>query len=318
MHTEFIIKIIDKQYAANMERNLFYEAEKGYSNLEPAEETLEFILDNRYELGEFLKEIIEADNCESLSDYMADRTCEIFIGINQFLDFNNSEKSGLKEIYVELIKDIYMLCGKVSVAVGDIHGVFKKHTLRMIVYLQKTNGVEIFEKYRKEKKFQEVVCRNYSDAFQTTLLGLSLENMIEPVLDIGCGKNAELLDFLRRAGIRAEGIDRVKGKKENYFASNWFDVELVPNFWGTIISHMAFSNHFWHHHLRSDGEMLSYSLKYHEILKALKPGGLFIYAPGLPFIEKDLNNKYFSIKRKPIEGISDPDGRFYVSIIKRL
>lgn len=317
MLTESIMEMIETQYAANMQKNFFYKPENGIISLEPAKETIESILYKKDELAEFLYRSLETDNFNALSKYMTDRTCAIFIDINQFLDFDNMKMNGLKEIYREFMEDILILCRKNSPTAEDVSEIFKKHTLRLTDYLHETNGIEIFERYRREKLLQEVVCRNYSDAFQTALLDLKFENIMEPVLDLGCGERAELINYLRKAGIRAEGIDRVKGKREDYFASNWFDVVLEPESWGTIISHMAFSNHFWHHHLRSDGEMQRYSLKYHEILRSLKPGGLFIYAPGLPFIEKDLNIKDYSIQKKQIEGIFDPDGRFYVSIIKK-
>jgi hypothetical protein len=51
---------------------------------------------------------------------------------------------------------------------------------------------------------------------------------------------------------------------------------------------MAFSNHFIHHNLRADGDFEIYAKKYMEILKSLKLGGRFIYAPSLSFMEEIL------------------------------
>lgn len=120
------------------------------------------------------------------------------------------------------------------------------------------------------------------------ILTIRVSSIKQPFLDVGCGQQARLVHFLRKNGIEAYGIDR-NAQNVNYLQkANWLDYSFKPNTWGTIVSHMAFSNHFMHHHLRADGRYGVYAKKYMEMLKSLKLGGCFIYAPTLPFMEKIL------------------------------
>ena len=94
-------------------------------------------------------------------------------------------------------------------------------------------------------------------------------------------------------------MDRNLEKTSNFlFQINWLESTFPSNTWGTVISHMAFSNHFTHHHLKTDGKFEAYARKYMEILNALKVGGSFIYTPGLSFIEELLiaSNDSFAVE----------------------
>jgi len=82
--------------------------------------------------------------------------------------------------------------------------------------------------------------------------------------------------------------------------------------WGTIVSNLGFSNHFLHHNSREDGNHIGYGKTYMNILKSLKAGGCFHYAPDLSFIEKYLDNKQFDLRKYDIN-----EYHFRTSIIKR-
>lgn len=124
----------------------------------------------------------------------------------------------------------------------------------------------------------EVVCSEYSPGLQLRVLGLGLEEVRGPVLDVGCGERRGLVSELRGRGISAEGIDRVHG-------DDWLRYAYGIDRWGTVVSHHGFSLHFLHHHLRPGAMALSYARVYMDILRSLRVGGVFAYAPGLPFIE---------------------------------
>ncbi len=119
------------------------------------------------------------------------------------------------------------------------------------------------------------------------IAGLPLK---EPILDIGCGKDANLVRLLRMNGFQAYGMDRSVETTEYTTKANWFEFSLRPNDWGTVFSHMAFSNHFGHHLLRKDGDYRAYMLKFIEILQSLKVGGTFIFSPPIPFLEEAMEN----------------------------
>ncbi|MGC4070481.1 MAG: hypothetical protein QM784_38615 [Polyangiaceae bacterium] len=83
-------------------------------------------------------------------------------------------------------------------------------------------------------------------------------------------------------------------------AKDWFDVRFEPSSLGTVVSHLAFSLHFLHHHWHSGERAYEYARKYMELLHALVPGGRLVYAPGLPFIEEMLDTGTFNVERREL------------------
>ena len=80
-----------------------------------------------------------------------------------------------------------------------------------------------------------------------------------------------------------------------------FRSRLEPGHWGTIISQMAFSNHFVNHLARANGRPQLYAGRMMEILNSLQPQGSFHYAPGLPFLECFLPQAKYKVERRRIE-----------------
>ncbi len=148
--------------------------------------------------------------------------------------------------------------------------------------------------------FAEPACAEYSPALQLEVLGLRPDELLEPVLDLGCGRSAALVRHLVAAGIDAQGLDLDVEDDGIVRPGDWLDTPLTPGHWGTVISHMAFSNHFLHHHLRPEGEAERYARRMLAILGALRRGGRFVYAPGLPFLEDVLPSGAFSVLRLPV------------------
>jgi hypothetical protein len=137
---------------------------------------------------------------------------------------------------------------------------------------------------------------------QLSVLGLRLEQMMQPILDIGCGQDARLVTALNALGKQAYGIDRMVQKGRFLDRVDWFEYPIRANHWGTIIAHMSFSTHFLHHHMRQDGHPEQYARYYMEILRALKIGGSFAYTPGLPFIESLLPQTQYAVHQYAIRG----------------
>jgi hypothetical protein len=149
---------------------------------------------------------------------------------------------------------------------------------------------------------QEPVCSTYSADLQLSLLGLDVDQMIQPILDIGCGQDARLVTALRAVGKEAYGIDRMAQESEWIMRGDWFDVSPQTHQWGTVIAHMSFSTHFLHHHLRQESHPEQYAQYYMSILRALKVGGCFAYTPGLPFIESLLPRDRYQVYTQAIRG----------------
>ncbi|WP_161605068.1 hypothetical protein [Brevibacillus massiliensis] len=146
----------------------------------------------------------------------------------------------------------------------------------------------------------EIPCHEYTPELQIRLLGIELSQLQEPILNIGAGKEGKLVRFLRENGCEAYGIDKFCETDGYMHRADWLSFSFEANTWGTVISHMAFSNHFRHHHLRRDGQPRQYAEKYMEILHSIKHAGSFYYAPGLPFIEDLLPAEQFAVRRTPV------------------
>ncbi|MGJ7524488.1 methyltransferase domain-containing protein [Variovorax sp. GB1P17] len=148
------------------------------------------------------------------------------------------------------------------------------------------------------------VCSEYRAELQLKVLGIDVRQLAEPILDLGCGEGAHLVRHLRALGLDARGIDRLAAPDHAVWQGDWLDADapLQPQSWSTVISHMAFSNHFHHQHLRRDGSAATYAARYMKVLEALRPGGRFFYAPSLPFFEALLPQQRYRVARRPVVG----------------
>ena len=144
------------------------------------------------------------------------------------------------------------------------------------------------------------VCLEYSPELQLRVLHADVDELLEPILDLGCGKHAALVRFLRERGKEAFGIDRTAPRRRFVVRADWLDWPLEPGRWGSVISHQGLSTHFLHQHLRPDGRPDRHARRYMDVLHALKPGGSFRYAPGLPFIEELLPRDEYDVERFPV------------------
>jgi len=215
------------------------------------------------------------------------KSLEAFYKLNQYYYFSNGDKEKLKTIYTNLFQ--YLKDN------NDLSMYEEKHYNYLRKYLAETNPFAPKLYADKNEILQDVVCEEYNALLQLDLLHIDLDSIEEPVLDIGCGKNGELVKFLRKSGIEAFGFDRSMSDTAYCKNSDWFDFKFEKVKWGTIISNLGFSNHFNHHHFRSDGNYIEYAQTYMQVLHSLKLGGTFHYAPGLPFVEKFLDKKKFDI-----------------------
>ncbi|HPM76191.1 MAG TPA: class I SAM-dependent methyltransferase [bacterium] len=147
--------------------------------------------------------------------------------------------------------------------------------------LVETNGSAAFV-------YSEPVCSRYTPELQLRKLGVTVEELAAPVLDLGCGESAALVHHLRARGLDAQGVDLEVEPNEFLHRADWFSFELGEKRWGAIVSHQGFTLHFQHHHLRRNGHPERYAQRFLEILRALAPGGRFLYAPRVPFFEEVL------------------------------
>lgn len=143
-----------------------------------------------------------------------------------------------------------------------------------------------------------VVCAEYDPELQLAVLGLDARTLADPILDVGCGRDARLVAALGATGHDAHGIDR--DAPASATEVDWLEYPYGSARWGTVISHLGFSLHFLHHHFAAGDTALSYAKAYMAILRSLRPGGVFAYAPALPFIEPMLAADTYRVRVVPL------------------
>ncbi len=143
-------------------------------------------------------------------------------------------------------------------------------------------------------------CALYRPETQLSVLSLDTESLKEPILDLGCGREAKLFTYLNERNRRVVGVDRFVEPSSNRLRVDWFELPLGAPIWGTIIAHQSVSLHFLHHHLRQNPVAMEYARLMMRLLASLKVGGRLIYAPSLPFFEPLLDDREFQVRHYPI------------------
>jgi hypothetical protein len=146
----------------------------------------------------------------------------------------------------------------------------------------------------------ETPCAQYKPDLQLRLLGLGAGQLQGPVMDLGCGRQGALVGYLRQQGYQAQGMDPgvTQDPARGLWRASWMDVSPRPGCWGTVIAHQSFSLHFVYAHLHLSDVARRYAQLYRLWLEALRPGGCFAYAPGLPFIEGALPAARWRVQRR--------------------
>ncbi|MEK8132641.1 class I SAM-dependent methyltransferase [Paenibacillus filicis] len=279
---------IERQLVHNRDKSLFYELTGGTLVLTPAAETIELLRVKAREISLFMQAAKTNGQLMQVMESAASQTIQLFWEVNQYLQFSRRHYAGLQEIYGHLFARLSRLGEQTVIGDEEIEPIFAAHYKRLQAFLIYSNGSQIFRTYRDHPDLPNITCAEYTPEFQLAVLNLDLSAIASPVLDIGCGAQASLIRYIQAHGIPTVGIDRNVTPAGDLHRSGWFEYTFEPNTWGTVISHMAFSNHFTHHHLKADGEHERYARAYMDILRSLTVGGRFVYAPRLPFMEEVL------------------------------
>lgn len=285
---------IDKQIGFNQGKNIFF---KDLNNFQFTENTIKTISK---------AETLSPDFFHSLVDYATDKAIEEFCRINQYYSLGSKARNELREIYTELIECIQAK----SYPVEDIA---KNHYRKLQQWIIENNSFAKSVNKDNDQQADIITCSQYNPDLQINILRIDVNRLNQPVLDIGCGKDSLLVNYLAKNSIDIIGIDRYKFNSPKLLTIDWLEYDYGKNKWGTIVSNLGFSNHFQHHNLRVDGNYIEYAKTYMNILEALKVGGQFHYAPDLPFVEKYLDTKKYEINKYNINGLN-----YKATVIKRL
>ncbi|WP_018752460.1 class I SAM-dependent methyltransferase [Paenibacillus sanguinis] len=243
------------------------------------------------------------EELDVLLQKIINRFITTFYQTDPYINFNNGDTLIIRQIYLLTLRDTAKL---------PIEEIEKRHYERIRWFIRKTNPVIYQINCNSNSYAKHFISTEYSSAFQMKLLSMDRNILKEPILDIGCGEHGYLVEYLREQGLEAYGMDRSQIHRGYFIKGNWLEFKYGNHKWGTIISNLSFTSHFLHHFLQHDGLDISYAKVYMEILKSLIPGGTWIYAPSIPYMENLLPNHEYLVSRSLI------DTGFYKTVIRRL
>ena len=224
---------------------------------------------------------------------------------NQFLRVDGEAARRLDALYRRAIGETARaLSSRTSdaEAAEELRGVWEAHRGRLASFARDRLG----------ETPRDAVCAAYSPTLQLAVLGLAPEDLREPVLDVGCGPDAAFVEHLREGGFEAHGIDRAAPEAtDGVVAADWLGFAYGEGVWGTVVSHLGLSLHFLRHHLApgpvAEALALAHAEAYSRVLRSLRVGGAFHYAPALPFVEALLPAPTYRCERiAPPEGLVTP------------
>ncbi|WP_438431645.1 class I SAM-dependent methyltransferase [Gorillibacterium sp. sgz500922] len=321
--------VLENQFELNRNRSLFFRKADGGPVLELSRQTLRMLTEQTDEVAAYLNDGLATGAYTRLVQHVAAKTLARFMEADQFLSFAPDDRVRLVGLYDLFLMQLHRALSRPDLREeASLRRLAAEHYVRLSRFLIESNGEEAVRTFAASPKLTAVPCAEYSSRFQFEMMDLEAADLIEPILDLGCGQHANLVHALRSQGMEAYGMDRSADDAPYLLRGEWLEAAFPLNRWGTILSHMAFSNHAVHHFLRSDGKHEAYVRKYMEILRSLKVGGKFIYTPGIPFLEELVRqNPAFAIqiqrsssmaeRLKEAEG-KDGLGRMYTACIRRM
>jgi hypothetical protein len=229
---------------------------------------------------------ITEDQIRILAKYSVELLSSYLYKDNQFIHFDHEALNDLEEIY----QGFYIALLKGQNRQGTInshHGKLKEFLIRTNPFLKTINSNE-------EKRVKTFLCREYSSGFQLDLFNIKMQDIIAPVLDVGCGEHAHLVSFLNDHGITAIGIDRKTTRRRHTIECDWFDFNFEEKKYGIVFSNNAFSIHFINA-FNTNQNIPIYTRLFFKILNSLKEGGCFCYAPSITFIEQYVNEDEYVV-----------------------
>jgi hypothetical protein len=280
----------------------------------------------RVALAEWLDETVPPPRpghtfAQDPAGHLAAELVRYLLSHNQFLPLDGRRVAALEALHARALSSLAQALrtgeteSTLSGALARVATAYREELAAFVAGLGPDAGEVLLAPLR------EVVSAEYGPELQLKVLGLDAATLLEPVLDLGCGPKARLVHFLREAGKPARGVDRLIEPGPGLLRADWLDVPLPPKSLGTLLSHLAFSLHFLHHHLRPGDGALRYARRYMELLHTLRPGGVFAYAPGLPFVEEHLDATAWGVERQPLplpEGRPPLEIPWYASRVQRL
>lgn len=275
-----LINITNEQFAIHKNSNIFCK-DKSLNFSNETNLQISLLRNNLKEMS--MKEI------EQLSKHYRNTFVKCFCNVNQYSHFTKKEEEDIEKIYQYLLSDLMCL----DKSLKDVE---QAHYQRINTFIKSTN-IHIYQlNHNHDELAKNFICEQYSASFLKKLLNLEIIDIQEPILDIGCGQDGKLVQYLQEQGLNAYGFDRF-AQANHIYKGDWFTFSYGQKKWGLIISNLSFSSHFLYHHNHRELIANHYAKTYMKILLSLKNGGMWIYAPSIPFFEELLPEEQYKIKR---------------------
>lgn len=160
------------------------------------------------------------------------------------------------------------------------------------------NAVEENNEEKPEKRTK--INSAYSAEFQLELLGLDPKTMMQPVLDVSCGPDPQLVLHLRLEGVQAYGADIMAPDYPFTKKASWTNSDFGQDKWGTIVSNLGVAEILNAAISEKSPALEGLTLAYYNLLGCLKVGGTFVYAPSVPGLEETIPPELFEVKHEEI------------------
>ncbi len=266
-----------------------------------AKEQVEFIFAHRLEIIEHLG-LAEAVN--ELVEHCIESTKRYTYERNQFVNFTTEYDELLNAEFTDFIHQIRAALQKSrseAELATEMIAVLKVHHERLRLIMASYCVTYQDGSLKENPLLRTVPCEEYSAEFQLSVMGFGLHDLIEPVLDVGCGTKGTLVDYLRRQSIAAFGVDRLAPESAFFFRNDWFDFDYSCQQWGSILAHQSLSTHFVYSYLHQPVSIEKFTRLMMNILASLEVGSFLGYAPGLPFFETEVEKMgKFKVTRRKI------------------
>jgi hypothetical protein len=252
------------------------------------DEQVQFMFDHRLQIVDTLS---SPQAVAELVAHCIDSTKRYTYERNQFVNFTSEYEELMNAEYTDFIHQIRTALEKCETEAKlerALIGILELHHERLRLIMASYCVTYQDQDLQANPLLRTVPCEEYSAGFQLSLLGLDLNSLIQPVLDLGCGSNGALVKFLRQQGIEAYGVDRLAPREKYFVQSDWFTFDFDRASWGCILAHQSLSIHFIYAYLHQPASTGKFSRLSMSILSAMQEDSFLCYAPGMPFFEEQV------------------------------
>ena len=235
--------------------------------------------------NEYREKIIEKMNTDEYTKVM-DKLSKSFL--NNLVKGTEGRKvskedcNKILEIYHKLIENI-----------SDYNKDYERIALEHFTEVR--NFINSYTNKQEEKLEKQVEKSSYSPEFILNILDVKDSELKGSSLDLGCGEDATLVNYLADKGMDAKGLDMECEDSDRLEQEDWLIKEYPESTYDLVTSNLTFTKHFLEANQEeaNDQECIEYALSYMKILNSLKIGGKWHYVPSVTFIEEVLQEDKF-------------------------